>query len=692
MKKIVAIALTSLYFAAGAQEKTVVDSVAKTKEIQEIILKSQRKKQMADRSVYTFDQQALDKARHASDLLKTLPELQYDPIANKVSSTKGGTIITLINGIEATELQIRSIQPQNVVRVEYYDNPPTRWATRADTMVNIITRNPEVGYVFSADISSALTTGFVNGSAYAGYTKGRNDFGLEYSINLRDYDNRKVEKSYAYLINSDSYHSIENRKDHFGYTDQFITLRYTNQLPEKYAFQAKFDMEIYTYFNRSAGQNLYSVNNVSDNHGTSVSNGNDYAPPKLDLYYSRNLTKKDEISFNFVGSSYRTHSYEVNKEWKLSDGTNVFDNDMKLQAKQNSIVGEAAYSHQFEMGKLSAGYRISNNNVSNELNNLSGHSEYSVNYRTQYLYSEFSGKKDKWMYRIGLGLTNINNKSAESTENSWTPTPKLILGYTISNNQSIRFNSSYTATSPSSSALSPNIVQVVPNIVSSGNPYLQSQKKFGNNLTYSFNNKYFDFNANAFYWYTDNVINQYYKRDETYGYIRTFENAPNAQQYGIQLTGSVKPFGSSVFVIKAVVAPESESIKTNSGTVIRNNYVGNYFVLSSEYKNFNIQYQFNIPQYTLSGAFLNTNENQSHAFASYKLNNWTLMSGFYWIGMPSEYKTKSLSESLVNYTSHTQIMNNKSMFVLGVSYDFVKGKKNDIDRKLNNSTAPAATF
>ena len=110
------------------------------------------------------------------------------------------------------------------MRVEYYDNPPTRWATRADTMVNIITRNPEVGYVFGADISSALTTGFVNGSAYAGYTKGRKDFGLEYSINLRDYDNRKVEKSYAYLIKSDRYHSSENRKDQFGYTDQFITL------------------------------------------------------------------------------------------------------------------------------------------------------------------------------------------------------------------------------------------------------------------------------------------------------------------------------------------------------------------------------------------------------------------------------------------------------------------------------------
>ncbi|WP_228438084.1 hypothetical protein [Chryseobacterium sp. 6424] len=38
----------------------------------------------------------------------------------------------------------------------------------------------------------------MNGSAYAGYTKGKNDFGLEYSINLRDYDNRIVDKIYDY--------------------------------------------------------------------------------------------------------------------------------------------------------------------------------------------------------------------------------------------------------------------------------------------------------------------------------------------------------------------------------------------------------------------------------------------------------------------------------------------------------------
>jgi hypothetical protein len=89
---------------------------------------------------------------------------------------------------------------------------------------------------------------------------------------------------------------------------------------------------------------------------------------------------------------------------------------------------------------------------------------------------------------------------------------------------------------------------------------------------------------------------------------------------------------------------------------------------------------------------LTTNENANHIFVNYKLKEWTFTTGMYWLGMPSDYKTKSLPESLVNYSRHNQIWNNKSMFVLGLSYDFSKGKKTEIDKKLNNSTAPAATF
>lgn len=681
----------TLAFSQEIKNDTV--GAAETKELQEIIVKAQRKKQFADKAVYTFDKEALERARYAKDLLETLPELQLDPVSNTIMSTKGGTTLFLINGVEATDLQIRSVAPSEVVKVEYYDIPPARWATRADIVVNILTRSTETGYVFGAEGSSALNTGFVNASAYANYTKGKNDIGLEYSINLRDYTDRRVNSIYDYQLNDQHYRSNEDRKDHFGYTFQSVALRYTRLVPDDYAFQAKLNMDIFSRFSKGAGQSIFTVDGTGEEHSMFKNNGSDYVIPKLDLYYSKKIGTKDELSVNVVGSDYTTNTWETAKEWVTGTGVSVYDNDMVLKAKQTSFVGELAHIHDFAAGKLSSGYRISRSSIANDLNNLSGYSQYKVTYLEQYLYTEFSGKIDKFSYRIGAGLTNIHNKSAENTFDEWAFTPKIVLAYQLKNNQSLRFTSSYKPISPWSSALSSNVVQLAPNIVQRGNPFLKSQQKWSNSLTYSLNNKYFDFNANLFYTYTDRIINQYYVLDDVFGgYALTYENGKYSQQVGAFLSGSYKPFGNNLLVIKANLAPTSEMVKTSNGTVIKNNYLANYFVLSSEYKKFTVQYQFNIPTYSLSGAFLNTNENQNNIFIRYKHKNLTFSTGMYWIGMPSEYKTKSLSESLVDYRLHTQIMNNKSMFILGISYDFSKGKKTELQKKLNNDTAPAATF
>ncbi|REC62806.1 TonB-dependent receptor [Chryseobacterium pennae] len=680
-------------FVFSQEVKNDTVSTSETKELQEIIVKAQRKKQFADKAVYTFDKAALEKARYAKDLLSTLPELQLDPVSNTITSTKGGTALFLINGVEATDMQIRSVAPSEVVKVEYYDIPPARWATRADIVVNILTRSTETGYVFGAEGFSAVNTGFVNASAYANYTKGKNDIGLEYSLNVRDYNDRRVNSIYDYQLDGKHYRSNEDRKDHFGYTYQSVALRYTRLVPDNYVFQAKMNMNIFSRFSKGTGQSIFTTDNTIEEHAMFKNNGSDYVIPKLDLYYSKKIGLKDELSINAVVSDYTTNSSETAKEWVTGTGLSVYDNDMILKAKQTSFVGELAHTHDFKAGKLSSGYRISNSSISNDLNNLSGYTQYKVTYLEQYLYSEFAGKIDKFSYRIGVGLTNIHNKSAENTFDEWSFTPKVVLAYQLKNNQSIRFTSSYKPISPLSNALSSNVVQLAPNIVQKGNPFLTSQQKWTNSLTYSLNNKYFDFNVNVSYSYTDRVINQYYILDNTFGgYALTYENGMYAQQVGAFISGSFKPFGNNLLVVKANLAPTFEMVKTSTGAVIKNDYLANYFVLSSEYKNFSAQYQFNIPTYSLSGAFLNTNENQNNVFISYKHKNFTFSTGMYWIGMPSEYKTKSLSESLVDYKVHTQIMNNKSMFVIGLSYDFSKGKKTEVQKKLNNDTAPAATF
>ncbi len=691
MKRILFPVLLLCSLTVFSQEKKS-DSINNTKEIEGIILKSQRKKLYADKSVYTFDEEALKKARYSNDLLKTLPELQFDPISNAIKSTKGVTVLFLINGVEATQLQIRGIRPENVARVEYFDNPPTRWATRADIVVNVITRNPETGYSFGAEASSAVTTGLVNGAAYANYTHGKNSIGLEYTLNMRNYNNHSIKRIYDYTLNNEHHRSDENKVNHFRYTDQDITLRFTNVLLENYVFQTKLSLNLSDYYAKAKGVSLFTKDAFSEQHETSQKVGRDYTTPILDLYFSKNFSKKDEISLNIVGSAFTAKSSQIDKEWVSDSGANVFDNDMNLKAKQRNIVGEIAYTHQYKAGKLSAGYRFSNNNVLNELHTLSGFSEYEVNYLRQYMYTEFAGKKNKLMYRAGLGLTNIRNTGTEAAENTWTITPKIILGYQLAKNQSIRLSSSYTPYSPGSYALNSNVVQIVPNIVSKGNPYLKSQKYWNNSIYYTLNNKYFDATANLYYNYINDAIYQFYVPDTQFGgYAIAYENTRN-ERFGIQFSGSVKPFGNNLLVVKAVVTPASERVKRNNGEVIKNEYISNDFTISSEYKSFSVQYQFNIPVYTLNGAYLTTNENASHLTANYKYNNFTFTAAVYWIGMPSEYNTKSIPGSLVYHSSNAEIHNNKSMFALGLSYDFAKGKKNDIDRKLNNSTAPATTL
>lgn len=256
MKKLILFASIFSTMEIFAQEKQ--DSVSASKDIQEVLIKSQRKKKHTDHAAYTFGKEALEKARHSKDLLLTLPELQLDVTTNTVKSTRGGKVLFLINGIEANDNQIKSVAPTNVVRVEYFDIPPARFANRSDFVVNIITKNPEVGYSYGADVSSAVTTGFVNAMGYANYTKGKHDFGLEYNLNLRDYKNRENNNQISYKLNNDYYNSDYFSKDAFGYTYQDIVTRYTYVNPEKSTFQAKFTITPFTAFSNGNSSNIFT--------------------------------------------------------------------------------------------------------------------------------------------------------------------------------------------------------------------------------------------------------------------------------------------------------------------------------------------------------------------------------------------------------------------------------------------------
>ncbi|MGG5506329.1 MULTISPECIES: outer membrane beta-barrel protein [unclassified Myroides] len=672
------------------------DTIVVTNEIQEITIPVPRKKKYIDKTSYTFNQEAIEKARYAKDLLLTLPELHLDPISNTIVSIKGATTLLLINGIEATDLQIRSIKPESVIRVEYYDIPPTRWENRANQVVNIMTRNPEQGYMFGIETTSALTTGFLNGSLYTNITKGKNNFALEYYIYFRDYKDRTSVNKYEYDLNKVHYTTKDERKEYFGYTDQSVTLRYTNLETDNYVFQSKLDLNLNTSYAYAHGINLVQQNDIVANHLLYNHSNTNYLKPTLDLYYAKKIKDKDEFIINVVGSTFTTKNNDSIREWIASNNVEKYNYSTLLEADQQGFVGEVTHGHQFELGKLTSGYRFSYQTVKNNLLNLNGFSTNTVNYSEHYLYTEFSGKTNSFMYRLGVGLTNSNNKNRDVNINTWTPTPKLVIGYELSKHHSLKLSSSYSPLRPSSSALSSNIIQLVEHITQTGNPHLVIQKSFTNNLIYSFHSKNLELTLNAFFTYTTNPYNQLYREDLKEGIVRgyklTYENAIHAQKHGVQLTGSIQPFGTDILTFKINLTPTNQRFKTSDSRVLKHDYIENYFIVSSVYKNFSLDYQFNIRYYSLQGAQLYSQENTSDLFLSYKHNNWKFSTGIYWLGMPATYKQNTLDKQYVNYMRIGKIWDNSNMFILSISYDVRAGKKNKVNRTIENQTDKAVTF
>ena len=181
-----------------------------------------------DKSVHTFTIEQISQARNVRDLLEHVEDLKIDLVSNKIQRMDGGSVKILINGIAASDIDLKGIPANKISRVEYYNIPPARYAD-AGTLINVITKRMETGINAGIEASTAFTTGFTNDEAYLNLTSGNHQFSLSYSFNMRDYSKRFGEQTYDYTLQrylpDDAapaypvhYNYQKKTHDKFGYT------------------------------------------------------------------------------------------------------------------------------------------------------------------------------------------------------------------------------------------------------------------------------------------------------------------------------------------------------------------------------------------------------------------------------------------------------------------------------------------
>ena len=669
-----------------------------------------------DKSVHTFSAEQISQARNIRDLLEHVKDLKIDPVTNKIKRMDGGSVKILINGIASSDIDLKGIPANKIMRVEYYNIPPARYAD-AGTLINVITKRMDTGINAGIEARTAITTGFTDDEAYLNLTSGNHQLSLSYSFSLRDYTKRFGEQTYDYTLQSYlpdktssfspvHYNYQEKTHDKFGYTWNDPVIKYTYNKPDNIAVQ----IVATPHFNNRHSDGKKDIQKISTLHTSEIGEGEDGSRmstfgPNLNVYVQKTLPKNQELSIDLVGTYYHNSSKNWDEERSVSNGETWLSDNQEQQNNKYSFIGELAYTKKWEKNSLSLGYRgtfgRSNATISNVLSNYKDYDYSSASYQ-HYMYAEYSGNIDKLMYRIGAGVTQVTQDNTDAHDSHWLFTPKLILSTNLSKKMSLQWVTSSQSNTPPISQLSNNASLVIPGVLSIGNPYLKSYNTYQSELIHKWNLGWLQTQLGLYYAYTDSPINRYYTQQEINGegrflprqqyIVGTNENANYSSELGGSYLLVISPFKSQILtlILQGYVARQNVSSPIIGH--YHHTWAPLYFALQFRKGNWGASYVGNIVSKRLNGSTLDAEENSSHLQVYWQKKNWRIFAADYWLFTRSRYSGYSMPTSILQSTYKTWIDDNKSMFILGFSYDFSTGKNLKINRKLQNKDSDTGSF
>ena len=207
MKRLItlSIILSSAFF-ASAQD------VDKTVTLNEVTVKAAKVVNKPDGMVlYPTDAQKQSSNNGYSILEKlSLANLRIDNINHSITAIDNrGSIQIRINGIVVDKSEMLALDPKNITKIDFINNPGVRYGDGIAYVVDIITRRKESGYTVGTDLTSALTTLHGDGMVYGKWNRGKSEWSLSYDLSGYRTKGSKSKQSAEYTLTDGSIHRIE---------------------------------------------------------------------------------------------------------------------------------------------------------------------------------------------------------------------------------------------------------------------------------------------------------------------------------------------------------------------------------------------------------------------------------------------------------------------------------------------------
>lgn len=645
-----------------------------------------------DKQIVFPTENQLKQSSSGYDLLAKLmlPDLQINPIQNQIKTVGGGNVEVRINDVKATQAQISSLRPSEILRIEYIDNPGIRYSgSNVEAVINYIVKRQLAGISGGIQGMNAVSTGFGNDNVYVKANVGKSEFGLDYFVSYRDYDTRYMDGYDTFSFPDGIKHerTLKPIIVPFGYTQQTIEASYNLTEPDKYVFNVLFTNEIFDTDKQDHSQRILETGKPDLTFFRHVED-HSYTP-SFDIYYNRQLPNKQKITANVVGTYIGTDYLYDYKEWETEDDV-LSHYDYSTDGNRYSLIGEGIYSKEWKHAVLNVGVK---GNVAYTKNIYTGTNDKALRMHNNSLYGyvQLQGQWKKLSYVLGAGVQRQSFSESDNRFSFVTFRPSVSLSYPLFKNAQLRYSFFITPYTPSLSQLSDITQQQNDLEISRGNRDLTPYRVYSNRLTFSWNTKPVNIQLTGNYHYYDQPImtSIYPVQAEDGSYLLEYASVNGKEHHnaGARLNVQWKliPDYLTVSTYGGVNWYRSEGVDFSNEYTAWN--IG--FTLSANYKQFSLVAGADTRPKSLYGYSISYGEKNSYVQLTYSPHkNFSAGVACLYPFTPSGWTggSRIVGNPYVQKKSWTHIKDNGNMFCLYFNWKFNSGRKYQSGRKtLNNS-------
>jgi len=656
--------------------------------LSEVEITANSVKREIDKKTFYVTDNMKAKSISALDVLDNISDLNVNTLNNKVTTKRNETVKILINGIDATELDLLSIKPENILKIEYYDIVPARYTNNNNIkgVVNVITKKSLEGFSGSIDSKAAVTTGFNDDLINFSYVHHNTKISLNYFFSLRNYQDRRVDEELKYKINNTNYEKEKiGQSSPFAYTLHNNNLNIINKKDSDYIFQ--FEAKFFGYNKNSTTlQNLnYLIGDSSVNGSAKYSGSFKTLQPKFDLYFEKELKNNKKIIADVYYSYFNSkYNYKINE---ISNDSTIMDISTINNAIKQSITPECIFSSPIKNGVYDIGLKYFYSNSLQNIENFVNNKNETNSSSEANLFADFKKEIKSFSIYTKLGLSYDTYSETINSFSFLSFTPSITLSYSLSKNSSIRLNGSQNPKIPLLSQLSNSVIPIDNFIVFSGNnnlkPYLSKTIDF----SYSLEKNKIQISPTLTYINSNNPFDKIYTLDKSNDfYVKTYDNIDFSDEIDLGLSFTYKPFesGFADFNIYSVIYHQRNKInsKINSNTDLFLKVTTSFY-----YKHFSLKFNYRSPYDNLYGDFIYTPAPEVNIELDYKHKNLLFGLSIYYPFSDSWYASNRAAKNAIVYDTHkTSIYDNGNMVVFHLRYNLAIGNKGfNTQKKINNN-------